>query len=297
MPNHQNQSVDEINLPGFKKIIKQFFYFLFWLWAFLASVLRRHKLLVIAGLLAGLLLGYIYYVSRPTYYKVTMIVQNNELTRRTYGEMIRQLNNQVRGGAKSNLAKALNTTDEIARRILFVEGRTMGDAPLISDTSTRTRQPFRIIAGLSDNQEVDTIQALLIRYLNNRPYLKTLREEQTRLYYDRLTFINAELQKLDSLENEYNRFLASSKISATFYNNAFNPADIYQQSYNLFNQREVTLRWLYIDKDAVTVIDGFKSPATPHSIVLIKAMVILGAAGFIIAYLLGFLIETKKKLV
>ena len=296
MSNQQIHSEDEINLPGFKKIIKQFFYFFFWVLGFLVLVLRRNMLLILVGLLAGVLLGYLYYISRPNYYKVTMVVQNNELTRRTYAEIIEQLNGQAGGGTNTHLAAALNTSDQIAGKVVYIDSRTMNDAPLISDTSTRLRQPFMIIAGLSDNQGVDTIQTLLLRYLNNAPYLKTLREVQTRLYNDRLVFIATELQKLDSLKNEYNRFLASSKISATFYNNAFNPAEIYVQSSNLFNQRESTLRWLYIDKDAVTLIDGFKSPNLPHSISLLKAMLILGAAGFLIAFLIGFLKETKKKL-
>ena len=296
MSNHQNQSDDEIILPGFKKIIRQFFQFIFWVWGFLVLVLKRRRLLILAGLFVGLLLGYIYYSLRPTYYRVTMIVQNNELTRRTYGEMIRQLSSQVGDGQDSNFTRALNTSDEVASKILFIDGRTMTGDPLVSDTSTRPRQPFKIMAGLSENAGVDSVQVAILRYLNNGPYLKTVREEQTKLYNDRLSFINAELLKLDSLKSEYNRFLASSKISATFYNNAFNPAEIYQHSNVLFNQRELTLRWLNIDRDAVTLIDGFKSPKTPHSLGPFKAMFFLGVAGLLLAFLLGFLVETKKRL-
>jgi hypothetical protein len=224
-----------------------------------------------------------------------MIVQNNELTKKAYAEIIRQLTSLAGGKSVDKLASELNTSSQMASNILNIDSKTMNDEPLESDTSTKLRQPFKIVAVLSDNKQCDSIQTLIVNHLNNRPYLKTLREQQTKLYEDRLDFLGSELKKLDSLESEYNRFIASSKISATFYNNAFNPADIYQQSYNLFNQREITLRWLNIDKEAVSVLDGFKPTSTPHSISLLKALLILGGAGILIAYLIAFLRETKKR--
>jgi hypothetical protein len=294
MPDHQIHSEDEIQLPGIKKITKQFFYFLFWVWAFVVLVLKRNKLLLLSGLIVGLLLGYLYYISRPTFYRASMIVQNNELAKRTYAEMIKQLNSV--SAAKDKLASEMNTTEQMAAKMLFFDSKSMDGDALISDTSTKLRQPFKVIVGLSDNSQVDSIQAALVRYLNNGPYLKTFREAQTKLYNERLGFIGSELQKLDSLKIEYNHFLASSKISATFYNNAFNPADIYQQSNILFAQREETLRWLYINGNAISVIDGLKSPDSPYSLSLLKAFLILGAAGFLIAFLVAFLKETKKTL-
>src|ERR1700730_16516670 len=248
MSYQQLRSEDDIHLPGFTKILKQFFRFLFWAWAYLVLVLKRNKFLVLVGLVIGLLLGYLYYVTRPTFYKATMIIQNNELTKKAYAEIISQLNNLAASNSINELAAELNTSEQTAANLLYVDSRNMNDDPLSSDTSTKLRQPFKVIAGLKDNAFSDTIQALLVHHLNNGPYLKTLREEQTKFYIDRLAFINSELQKLDSLKREYNHFLASSKISATFYNNAFDPAGIYQQSSILFNQREGTLRWLNIEK-------------------------------------------------
>jgi len=224
-----------------------------------------------------------------------MIVQNNELTKKAFAEMTQQLNNLIGGNSKAKLASVLNTSPQIASNILYVDSKTMNDEPLEGDTSTKLRQPFKIVAGLKDYTQSDTIQSLILSQLNNSPYLKLLREQQTKLYTDRLAYIDGELSKLDSLKTEYNRFIASSKISATFYNNAFNPADIYVQSYALYNQRESTLRWLNIDKDAVSVIDGFKSSSLPNSIGLVKALLIFGAIGFFITYLIAFLGETKKR--
>jgi hypothetical protein len=296
MPDQQLPSEDYINLPGFTTSIKHFFHFIFWVWAYLLLVLSRNKFLVLAGLVVGLLLGYLYYASKPTFYKATLVVQNNELTKKTYAEILKQLNNLATTGTTAKLSTELGTSEQMAANILYIDSRNMNDDPLSSDTSSRLRQPFKIIAGLKDYSLSDTIQALLLKHLNNRPYLKTLREEQTKLYYARLAFLHTELAKLDTLKSEYNHFLASAKISATFYNNAFNPADVYLQSNNLFNQREITMRLLFIDKDAVVLIDGFKTTSSPHSISLLKALLILGSAGFLIAFLFAFLKETRKRL-
>jgi hypothetical protein len=102
------------------------------------------------------------------------------------------------------------------------------------------------------------------------------------------------LEKLDSLKTEYNRFLATSKISATFYNNAFDPADIYDQSTQLANQRDNLMRWLTIDQDAVSIVDGFKPVQSPKSISLLIAMLFFGIVGAFVAYLLSFARELKR---
>src|SRR6478672_532834 len=106
MSDNQIQSRDEITLPGIRKIIKQFFYFLFWIGTFLLLAVKRNKVLLLAGLLIGLVLGYLYYISRPVFYRAAMIVQNNELPKRTYAEMIKQLNALTPGGPDGKLAAA-----------------------------------------------------------------------------------------------------------------------------------------------------------------------------------------------
>ena len=84
--------------------------------------------------------------------------------------------------------------------------------------------------------------------------------------------------------------------SATFYNNAFNPAELFERSTELAKERDILKRWLAMDTAAVTIIDGFKATSSPQSISLFKSMLILGSVGFLIGYLVGFMIETKKKL-
>lgn len=294
MSEKNHLSEDYISLSGFEKGIRQVFRAFFWFLSYLRFVFIKGRYYVLIGLTLGLLLGYLYYITRPAIYKVSMVVEFNELTKRTYAEMLDQLNNLAGSGSNKKLGEVLKISDEVASNISFIDSRNINDDPLDSDTSTRKWQPFKIIVSLRDNTISDTLETALVNYFNNSPLLKRMKQEQRKILLEKLAFINSELQKLDSLKLEYNRFL-SRPNAATFYNNAFNPADIYVQSNALANQRETLMRGLTIDGAAVSIIDGFKVAASPQSITLFKSLLILGGVGFLIGYLIGFLKETKKK--
>ena len=286
---------DQIFIPSLKNIVKQLLVLFFGAISFFVFVAKKSKFLILGGLICGLLLGYVYYSIKPKFYKVSMIVDFNVLTKKTYAEMIDQLNKLASTGSKQKLARELGISDEVATNILFIDAKNINNVPLRNDTSSKIRQPFKVIVALVKNDLYDSVQTAIINYLNNSPYLKRIKEEERKIYVNKILFIDRELAKLDSLKDEYNRFLSSSKISATFYNNAFNPADIYIQSNNLTNQKETILRAINIDGAAVSVIDGFKGASSSQSISLFKALGLIGGIGLLAGYLVGLLIETRKK--
>jgi hypothetical protein len=110
-----------------------------------------------------------------------------------------------------------------------------------------------------------------------------------------MNFSEKELTKLDSLKTELARFLGSSKISATFYNNAINPADIYIQSNNLIAQKEQALRDLYVENDAISLLDRLRIPNHYASSSLLKILFLTGCAGLLAGLLLALLLEIRKK--
>jgi hypothetical protein len=286
---------DTISFTGVKNFVKATLRSSFGLATFLQLAFIRRKWSILLGLVLGLALGYAYYLSKPTYYRVSMVVQFNELTKKTYAEMIDQLNLLVSRGTKNKaLGEELGIPQSTASEIIAMRSMNMNGDLLSADTSTRVYQTFKVLVDVSDIKELGSIQASLLNYFNNSPYLKRKREEQIKLYTNRIKFIDLELEKLDSLKTEYNRFLATSKISATFYNNAFDPADIYDQSTQLANQRDNLMRWLTIDQDAVSIVDGFKPVQSPKSISLLIAMLFFGIVGAFVAYLLSFARELKR---
>ena len=286
---------DQIYIPGIKNIIKQILGLFFWAFSFFALVANKNKLLLLCGLLIGLISGYIYYTTKPSFYKASMVVIHSELTKKTYAEILDQLDKLTSTGSQQRLAEVLNLPVELAGKILSIDAKNINDEPLREDTSSKIKQPFKILVELKSNEAPDSLQNAIIDYMNNSPYIKKLKQEQNKSYVERLLFIEKELSKLDSLKVEYTRFLASSRISATFYNNAFNPAEIYIHSNNLVNQKESILKMLKIDGAAISVVDDFKVPSSPQTPSLLIYLLLFGGMGLIAGFMLGSFSEAEKK--
>jgi len=286
---------DQIYIPGIKNIIKQIVGLFFWVFSFFALVANKNKLLLLCGFLLGLLSGYIYYTIKPSFYKTSMVVIHSELTKKTYAEILDQLDKLTNTGSKQRLAEELKLPVELAGNILSIDANNINDEPLREDTSSKVKQPFKIIVELKSNEAADSLQNAIVNYVNNSPYIKKLKEQQNKSYIERLSFIERELSKLDSLKDEYTRFLSSSRISATFYNNAFNPTDIYVHSGNLVNQKESILKSLNIDGTAISVVDGFKVPSSPQTPSLLIYLLLFGGMGVIAGFMLGSFYEAEKK--
>jgi mannitol/fructose-specific phosphotransferase system IIA component (Ntr-type) len=295
MDEKKYQSEDYIPLSGFKQGIKAFLRDFFRFLSFTEFVIIKRWYFIMIGLCFGILLGYIYYMSKPTFYKVSMVVKYSELTKKTYAEMLDQLNKLGSSGAGDRLSAILKIPHNIEGKVLYIESKNMNDDPLEYDTTTR-EQLFKIIVGLKDNSLSDTLQTAIVNYLNDNSYLKKLKEEQKKIYQEKLSFTDGELRKLDSLKLAYNKFLSTPNLSATFYNNAFNPADLYVQSAKLADQKETILRWLALDTSPILIIDGFKTTVSPQSISLQRALLILGSIGLLIGFLIGFMNEARKRI-
>lgn len=286
---------DRIALPGLKAIIKEMLILFFRIISFVNFVVRKWKFMLLSGLILGIVLGYVYYSTKPSFYNVSMVVVYNELTKKTYAEILDQLDRLTTTGSKEELARELKISRETAGSILSINSKNINNEPLRNDTSSKTKQPFKIILALANNKLDDSLQTAIINYINNSPYLKKVKEDQRKNFLNKISFIDRELEKLDSLKNEYTRFLASSKISATFYNNAFNPTDIYVHSSQLVNQKESMLTSMNIDGTAVSVIDGFKITSSPQSASILKYLLGIGGIGLFAGLILGLFLETKKK--
>ncbi|HUR10955.1 MAG TPA: hypothetical protein VM012_06280 [Flavitalea sp.] len=289
-------SDDYISLSGVKGVIAQILRFFISIADFLFSIFRRNFLWILGGALVGLVTGYLYYTVKQNSYKVSMIVEFTELNRRTFGEIIDQLNTLVLTNSQQKLASVLQVDLQTAKSIGFIDSRNMNDEPLAKDTSTRTGT-FKLIVHVNSNSNGDTLQAAIVRYLNNNPYLLHVKESNKKIYEEKLAYINSELARLDSLKAEYNRFLASSKISSTIYNNAFNPAEIYIHSNNLLNQREFILRWLELNSSPVFIVAGFKNTEHPESGSLVKFLILFGLGGALAGFLIAMYRTARKLLI
>jgi hypothetical protein len=295
MDQKNDHQEDYITISGARKGLKDMLRYFFRFLSYLEFVIIKCWYFIAAGIVFCVLLGYFYYVSRPVIYKASMVVVFNELSKKTYAEMFDQLDRLGTAGLGNRLSAQLKIPQSMAERVLFIDAKNMNNEPLSSDTSTRVDQPFKIIVGLKEDLVTDTLQNAIVNYLNENPYLQKLKDEQKKIYQQKIVFIEGELKKLDSLKSAYNKFISTPNVSATFYNNAFNPADLYVQSALLANQKDIILRWLALNTSAIYIVDGFKIANATHSRTLKKALVLSGVTGLLLGFLVGFMNETKKK--
>lgn len=294
MPENTQPSDDYISLGSIKKIFLDAAGFTFRLFEFFISSIQRNLLVFIACCLIGIGAGYIYYWQTPRYFQSEMIVRHNDLNRKAYYEIIRNLNDLLASQSYSNFSTELKLEKNDANKITSLEAIGINNDVLSADTSTKVGEPFKIIAKTSDNTSFYLLQKALLSYLNNNPYLKLTKEGQKRIYLEKLTFIERELQKLDSLKENYNVALASQRMPTTFYNNALNPAELYAHSFNLATERESILKWLNNEAEAVLLIDGFKSPANPKSASLALSLSVGLALGIVIGIITALLMALKN---
>ncbi|MGN6402065.1 MAG: hypothetical protein ACTHMD_16525 [Flavisolibacter sp.] len=274
---HDKQAEDYISLSTIKNAILDFFGFLFRGVELISLSIRKNLFLFFVCCLLGIAASYLFYVFRPKFYTSEMTVYYNDLTRKDYSEIVSNLNTLAITQSYADLQKELGVNAEVVKNIKGLQALKMNGETLDKDTSSKIGQPFKIQFKLNQIMATEPLQNALLNYLNNNPYLKLIKEGQKKVYQDKLAFIEREQQKLDSLKTSYNNAIASSKMSATFYNNAMNPADLYVQSNSLANQKEFIVKWMNNESNAVMLIDGLKKPVSANTFAL-KGLLIVGLA-------------------
>jgi hypothetical protein len=223
-----------------------------------------------------------------------MIVSHNELTKRTYAEAIEQLNSLALSRSYKQLSRELNFGEASAEQVKALRTYNMNGDLLLEDTSNSRNLPFIIKAEVFDNSIADSLQESLLIYFNDNKYLKGRKENQKRMFEERLVFISGELEKLDSLKRQYNQFLGSSGKTAMFYNNAFNPAEIYQRSNEYQQQKESVTTWLNNEYQTIKVIEGFKPAIRPVDGFKERIILYFILGGMLIGCFLGAFMELQK---
>jgi hypothetical protein len=295
MNEKQYHSEDQINFIGLKNFVYAFLQEFFKFVEFTQLVIRRKLVYIIIGAVLGVLVGVYYWYNKKQVYTASMTVIFNRLNARTYGAVLDDLNTLLATGASDKLAEQLQIPANVASNIIVIDGKNMNSRPLLTDTTNRTFQLFRINVVTANDISLDTFQTGLLNYFKNLPYLKNMVAVEKQFLSDRIRIVESDLAKLDTLKTEMNRFLASSKVSSTVYSNAINPAEIYEQTTLLLKERENALRLLNIEHNPVSLVDGLKLVKAPRSRPLPDLLLILGSIGLLTGFLFGLLLETKKQ--
>jgi hypothetical protein len=286
---------DYIDLPPIKKIILQFLRFIFSIADLVVGVIKKYKLFLLAGLIAGMIGGFFYYKSKPAYFEVSMIAESSALRLKPIQEMIRSLNELIGSQSHRTLAAELGISEQQARQISYIELTGLQKDALDNDTSTKFNQPFKISAQIHNTDLTDTFQKAIVNYLDNKPLIKKNRDTQVRFYIEKLAFLDNQLAKMDTLETTYNHFLAASKITSNYFSNDADASNFYKQALLLMDEKGMTLNWLSLNSKPIQVIDEFKSPSLPQSYSRSKSLAIGALIGIGICFLLSLYLELDRK--
>src|SRR5688500_14575199 len=286
MPENIHKSDDYISVGSIKNIVLDFFRFLFKAVDFVLISIRRRLGLFLFCCLIGIVGGYLYYWQNPSYYKTEMIVQSNDLTRKAYHEIVNNLNYLITTQSYAALSAQLKIDPEVSKDVLSIEAVAINNATLQTDTSMKIGQLFKIQMKAANISSIPVLENAIIKYINNSPYLRLLKDGEKKIYAEKLQFISYEQKKLDSLISDYHLAVNAMKMPTTFFNNALDPATLYEHALKLDSVKENTQRWLINKSEAILLIDGFKSPASPQSISLILSLL----AGLTIGVITGIIL-------
>ncbi|MBI1222265.1 MAG: hypothetical protein GC180_06635 [Bacteroidetes bacterium] len=205
---------DSIELASFLDYLKGFKRFVNQIIATLFKIIGRHFLWILLPLVLTLGYGYFKYTGQDPVYHLEMQLTYNELYKRTYGEMIVQLNQQLQNKNYSYVAKELQMKGEDVMRIAKIEALNFAKSPLEEDVS-KEKLPFYILADVKDTRISSDLQNGLLYYLKNNPLNQERRRVNLVNLKDRLNFLEGQLAWMDSIKVNYNQQLRLGKISET----------------------------------------------------------------------------------
>ncbi len=286
------QNSDEISLHSVKESVLDFLLLLHTIFhSFFSFVFRNKKVIIISTLLFTLAGVGISFLNQKIY-KLQMTVLPTEMNRKIYAGQFEELNKLVQTKSYQQLSKELKLAKGMCAKLRKISCFDIYGDPILKDSTRNEKEPFIIEVSVTDNTIGDTLQSALLSYINNNLYLSNLKKIQEFNYLEKLKFVESEQRKLDSLKEVYSNSLSSTVNKAMFYNNAFNPSDLYKKSSDYQYEKDMIFMWLGENKYPMRIIDGFKPALKPDSISAISLIILSTLAGFII----GICIAGNKEL-
>lgn len=285
---------DRIALPSFRSFLVGFFRGVYKLKELLSAAVRKNVLLLVVGSVLGGLLGLLYHFYADKKFRVSMLVEYTTLDKPSYASVLDQLNSLVRTDSRATLANELNISPLLSENISWINGQNIRSLPMDLDSSYYPF--FRIVVDLKSPYGADSLGQALLTYINELPFLKKQKEDQIKLYQSQLSYIDQTMTKIDSLNHEYTKTLGTNKMTSGFYNNAFDPANLYVQLYKLDSLRSAIQNWLNNNSRSLKVIKGFRSTTKPITLSRTASITLCILGGFLISLFFAAMMELNKKL-
>lgn len=193
----------ENNTKSFDTFLRETIDFYLSCFRFTLQSIKRYWLLFLLVILGVLALWGKSLLPHKTIYSGKVVFEYNYLDKRLYGELFEQLQNKIEDGNFEGLKNSLNVSKEIAESILEIKAYNFQGNELVL-VNEKVLGPVVVKLKLLNPNHVREIEAGLLYYVNNYPFvMKTISEYRTDTK-SKIAFIEKELSLLDSLKMNAN---------------------------------------------------------------------------------------------
>ena len=260
------------------------------LFSFLKQALLKKSLIIIFFTVTGLVLGYLkQYVSKPVY-KGSMQVTQNDVSKEIFTKKIQTIGNLLETKSYNVVARKLFIPQEVASNLCNISVISL-------DHDTANVGSFLITIESNDNQNGDTLQAGILKYLNSFEYVNTLKKIQRELYREKIIFIDKQLAQLDSFKVIYAKSMSHVNVgSVNLMMNQNDMSDLFKQSADLIKEKQQLTENLNGHENIVYVMDDLSISEKPNRGSIASNILKFVAFSFLIGYVIAMLSLLNDKL-
>lgn len=257
------QSYPSINKEEVIESIKDFMGFLKKLLVYILGSVKRF--FVLAILIIAIIIGIGYYHNQraPSFYSSTMVCTYNYLHKKVYGEMLHRLNYLVENQSYAALTNELNIPVETAKKIVGIKARNIAGSPLHEDI-TEDKLPLYFTVIVTDKDLFPVLQEAIVDYLNTSiPFRQKRIQLELERYNEKIDFLNATLQQIDSVIYEYRNNLDSFQGKGDTISGLFGFVRLLQLKEDLKNRKLSDQKMMQLQM-SIEVIYGFAPTDYPN---------------------------------
>lgn len=190
-----------------KDFFSSFSSFLSNIFLYILTAIKRHWIVASCTFLCVIFSGAYYLLSAKAYYKSTMTCHFTSMSKKIYGDMLRQLDDLAQSRSYSALATTLHISRQDASTIHAISGTNITGAPLYDDFSADAG-PIYITLQSTSKSTFPIAQQALIEYLNSgspfRARRNVMEKEQSGR---RIQYLTNDISLLDSIIIAYTVYI------------------------------------------------------------------------------------------
>lgn len=183
-------------LSGFSTFIKKVAVYLF-------TSVKNNLIVFVATLAVALTASVLYWQHAKPYYEAEMAFNFKELNKKSYGEMLHQLDLLARDHSYDSLAALLKIQVAQAQSIISIEGKNMSGSMLYEDITPNIETAY-INVKARNNTIFNVLQPALVNYLNiASPITVNNRQQDSISIYKKIAYLYHDIAILDSIISAY----------------------------------------------------------------------------------------------